>query len=127
MGRVRKYVKVNGMDCWTLFDSGAENTYVVRQVAGRLERTRLPTAKKIRLGGTVHEVIEICTLDATVSDKPIKVAGAYVVDHIGRDERAMRDFDILLGARALQDWGIELLVGQEDIDVSRYPGEFVEF
>lgn len=41
MGRIREYIKVNGKKCWTLFDSGDQNTYVVPDVARRLVTKKL--------------------------------------------------------------------------------------
>ncbi len=32
MGRIRQMIMVNGRECWTLFDTGARNTYVVHSV-----------------------------------------------------------------------------------------------
>jgi hypothetical protein len=29
MGRIRERIRINGRKCWTLFDSGAQNSYVV--------------------------------------------------------------------------------------------------
>jgi len=33
MGGIRQRIKVDGRECWTLFDTGARNTYVVPAVA----------------------------------------------------------------------------------------------
>lgn len=53
MGRVREMIKVDGRECWTLFDTGARNTYVVPEVASAL--TTSQTARPIRsaLGGSL--------------------------------------------------------------------------
>jgi len=29
MGRITKNIEINGRNCWSLFDSGAKNTYIV--------------------------------------------------------------------------------------------------
>ncbi len=127
MGRVRMNIKVGGRDYWTLFDSGAENTYVVSSVAARLERTKLREVKTTSLGGRRHSVKQACVLRARVDGKTVEVPGTYVIDSIGADKQAKRDFEILFGARAMQDWGIELDLKRETLDLSRYPVEFVEF
>jgi hypothetical protein len=41
MGRVREHIRVNGKQCWTLFDTGARNTYVVPAVAALVTTTKL--------------------------------------------------------------------------------------
>ena len=126
MGRVREYIKVKARPCWTLFDSGAENTYVAAAAAAPLRPEKLRRARKTRLGGNLHTITRDCRLVALVDGKPVEVR-AYVIDRIGRDRRARRDFDVLFGARAMQDWGIELNLKRERLDLSGYPGEFVEF
>ena len=37
MGRIRQMIAVDGRECWTLFDSGARNTYVIPAVADLLK------------------------------------------------------------------------------------------
>lgn len=127
MGRVRTAIRVKGRDCWTLFDSGAENTYVVSSVAAGLERITLQEAKTVKLGGRSHRVRQACVLRARIDGRTVEVPGAYVIEFIGRDRQAKRDFEVLFGARAMQDWGIELDLKHERVDLSGYPGEFVEF
>ncbi|MBI3824322.1 MAG: hypothetical protein HY289_16775 [Planctomycetes bacterium] len=98
MGRIREHIKVNGKKCWTLFDSGARNTYVVPAVAARLDTFKLP---------------KIFT-------------DAVVIDDIGMDEDG-KPIEILFGALAMQHWGIRLVLAEERLDLTHYPKEFVEF
>ena len=49
-----------------------------------------------------------------------------VIDSIGRDEDN-KPIEVLFGALAMQQWGIRLIPETEDIDLSHYPSEFVEF
>jgi hypothetical protein len=51
---------------------------------------------------------------------------AMVVDEIGKDEDGRR-IEILFGALALRQWGIRPVPGEERLDLSHYPEEFVEF
>lgn len=128
MGRVRTEVRVNGGVCWTLFDSGAENAYIVRELGKQLDPKRLPEGRrwKSRLGGRAHRIRQDCRLVAKVEGKLVMVQ-AYLVDVIGFDKRAKRPIEILFGAHAMQQWGIELDLKHERLDMSRYPDEFVEF
>ena len=48
MGRIRQDIKVKGKKCWTLFDSGARNTYVVPAVAALVGTFKLPKSFKSR-------------------------------------------------------------------------------
>lgn len=126
MGRVRTSIKVNGRDCWTLFDPGAINTYVVRGVAKNLQRFKIIRTRNVKLGGKTHKIREGCILIAKIKGKPVQIE-AYVTDYLGRDRESKRNFEVLFGARAMQDWGLELDVKNEKLDLSDYPGEFVEF
>lgn len=126
MGRVRANITVNGQNYWTLFDSGAVNTYVTAVRATSLETSRLARPHRVRLGGTVHRVTHDAKLVAKIQGKVVDVR-AYVVSRIGRDHEAKRDFDVIFGARAMQDWGIELDLKAEKLDMRGYPRKFVEF
>ena len=64
-------------------------------------------------------------LEAEIEGRPISTH-AMVVDDIGTDEEGV-PIDILLGALAMQQWGIRLVPEQETLDLSHYPDEFVEF
>jgi hypothetical protein len=55
MGRVREPIQVNGRKYWTLFDTGARNTYVIPAVAAHLATARLPKPFRSALGGGVKK------------------------------------------------------------------------
>lgn len=126
MGQVRCEIKVNGKKCWTLFDSGAENTYVTKEVAHLLNPQPLPKVWRSSLGGGVHKITHSCRLDAIIKRHWVFVE-TYVIDKIGFDKKKGRSFDILFGARAMQQWGVELNFKKEQVEFPYYPKEFVEF
>ena len=64
MGRIREYIRVNGKKFWTLFDSGARNTYIVPAVAAHLTTTKLPKAFRSSLGGGVKKATHGAILTA---------------------------------------------------------------
>jgi hypothetical protein len=125
MGRIREFIQVNGKKYWTLFDSGARNTYVTPQVATHLTTTELPKALKSALGGGVKKASQAALLLARVEKHHIST-NAYVIDEIGRDEDG-RPIDVVLGALAMQQWGIRLVLEEERLDLTHFPKEFVEF
>jgi hypothetical protein len=125
VGRIRDYVKVNGKKCWTLFDSGAQNTYVVARVARLLVTKKLKKPFRTALGGGVKKTATAAILDADVQGHKI-VTNAMVIDEIGHDEDG-KAIDILFGALAMQQWGIRLVPKEERLDLSHYPKEFVEY
>lgn len=125
MGRVRAQIHVRGRRRWTRFDSGAENTYVLPEVASGCPVTRVDK-RHVRLGGRTHQVDRSLILPARAEGKPADVE-AYIIDEIGYDRKAKRPFEVLFGALAMQKWGIVLRMRPERLDMSGYSKEFVEF
>ena len=125
MGRIREMIKVNGRDCWTLFDSGARNTYVVPEVASMLKTSRFAEPFRSALGGETKESTATALLEAKVEGRRVSTH-AMVIDRIGEDEDGT-PIEILFGALAMQQWGIRLIPEQEKLDLSHYPEEFLEF
>lgn len=125
MGRIRQTIKVDGQECWTLFDTGARNTYVIPSVADVLKTSTMARAFKTALGGGVKETRTSAILEAEIEGHPISTH-ALVIDEIGKDEDG-KPIEILFGALAMQQWGIRPVPDEERLDLSHYPDEFVEF
>jgi hypothetical protein len=125
MGRIRQTIKVDGQECWTLFDTGARNTYVIPSVAQVLSTSAMPRAFRTALGGAVRETNTSAILEAEIEGHPI-ATHALVIDEIGKDEDG-KPIEILFGALAMQQWGIRPIPDEERLDLSHYPEEFVEF
>jgi hypothetical protein len=123
--RVRERIKVDGRECWTLFDTGVRSTYVLNVVADK--RGTMATFHPIRtaLGGSVKETTRTALLQAEVQGHPVSTH-ALVVDEIGEDEDGRR-IEILFGALAMRQWGIHPVPDEDRLDLSHYPEEFVEF
>jgi hypothetical protein len=125
VGRIREKIRVDGRECWALFDTGARNTYVVPAVAELLVTEETPHLIRAGLGGGIKETRRTAILHAEVAGRPISTH-AMVVDEIGTDEDG-RPVEVLFGALAMQQWGIRPIPDQEELDLSHYPEEFVEF
>ncbi len=125
MGRIRKMIDVQGRDSWTLFDSGARNTYVVPDVAARLLTTNLPRPMQTKLGGETKTSSRATVLVGEIAGKAFHTE-AIVIDNIGVDDTG-KPIEILFGALAMQQWGIRLVPESEELDLSHYPSVFVEF
>ncbi len=125
MGRVREYIQVNGRKCWTLFDTGALNTYVTKEVAGFLTTSKLKRVFRSALGGSTKVAKESAILDATIEGHSISTH-AMVINEIGADENG-KAIEVLFGALAMQQWGIRPIPDQEKLDMSHYPKVFLEF
>jgi len=125
MGRVREHIRVNGRKCWTLFDSGARNTYVVPAVASLLATTKLPKTLRSGLGGKIQKVAKAALLVAQVQGHEVST-NALVVRDIGKDEEG-KTIEVLFGALAMQQWGIRPVPDEERLDLTHYPKELLEF
>jgi hypothetical protein len=125
MGRIRRTIKVNGRECWTLFDTGARNTYVTVDVASVLTTAKTRRPFRSAIGGTIKETTETALLEAEVEGRRISTH-AMVIDEIGKDEEGT-SIDILFGALAMQQWGIRPIPDEERLDLTHYPEEFLEF
>ena len=125
MGRMRQTISVHGRDAWTLFDSRARNSYVIPDVAAHLATTDLPHPTYTKLGGETKASVRAAVLVGEVAGKPFHTE-AMVIDRIGDDEDG-KAIEVLFGALAMQQWGIRLIPETEQLDLSHYPSEFVEF
>ncbi len=125
MGRIRQMIKVDGRQCWTTFDAGARNTYVVPAVAAMLSTSKAPRPIRTALGGHIRQSDTRAILEAEIEGHPISTH-ALVVDQIGTDEDG-RSIEVLFGALAMQQWGIRPVPDEEKLDLSHYPEEFIEF
>lgn len=125
MGRIRQMIKVNGRKCWTLFETGARNTYVVKSVSSLLITSKIKKPFRTAIGGQVKETTQTALLEAEVEGRRISTH-AMVINEIGNDENGI-PIEILFGALAMQQWGIRLIPEQEKLDMSHYPEEFIEF
>jgi hypothetical protein len=125
MGRVREYIVVKRRKCWTIFDTGARNTYVVPDVAALLATSQLPKPFRSALGGKVRKASQAAVLDAEVLGYRISTH-ALVIDDIGKDEDG-KPIEVLFGALAMQQWGIRPVPDEERLDLSHYAKEFLEF
>ena len=96
MGRIREMINVDGRDCWTLFDTGARNTYVIPAVAARLTTSETRHPIRSALGGGVKMTNQTAILEAEVEGHPISTH-ALVVDEIGADEDG-RSIEVLFGS-----------------------------
>lgn len=118
-------IRVDGRECWTLFDTGARNTYVTRSVAEALTTSSTDATVRTALGGAIRETNTAAHLVARIDGRPISTH-ALVLDEIGPDENGT-PIEILFGALAMQQWGIRPVPDEERLDLTHYPNEFIEF
>src|SRR5260370_37642809 len=119
MGRIRLAIKVDGRECWTLFDTGARNTYVLPSVAQVLKTSPTPRTIRTALGGRVKETNTAALIEAEIQGHAISTH-ALVLEEIGNDEDGTPS-EILFGALAMQQWGIRLVPDEARLVLSQYP------
>src|SRR6266705_4907569 len=119
MVRIRQMIAVDGRKCWTLFDSGARNTYVTPSVAELLKTSPTPRTIRTALGGTIKETNTEAVLHAEIEGHSVSTY-ALVIQNIGNDEDG-KAIEILFGALAMQQWGIKLNPPEEKLDLTNYP------
>jgi hypothetical protein len=118
MGRVRSNIVIGDQSFWALFDTGAKNSYVVEEVAGRLPTFPLEPAEGVALGGRAHRVDRLCLLFCEVEGLPVHLH-ARVLPEIGTDDEGKR-IEVLFGALAMQEWGIVPIPHEEWLDMTHY-------
>lgn len=125
MGRIRREINIKGRKFWTLFDTGAQNTYVTPKVAALLSTSKLSKPFRTSLGGGVKESKRTALLEGKVEGYQISTH-AMIINEIGNDEDG-KPIDVLFGALAMQQWGICPVPKEERLDMTHYPKVFVEF
>ena len=73
----------------------------------------------------MKETTTAAVLQAEIEGRPISTH-AMVVNDIEADEDG-RPIEIMVGALAMQQWGIRPIPDEERLDLSHYPEEFIEF
>jgi len=106
MERIRQMIAVDDRNCWTLFDSGARNTYVIPAVAEILKTSATPGPIRTALGGTIKVARQVALLEGNIQGHPFSTH-ALVVEEIGPDQDG-KSIEILFGAMAMRQWGIRL-------------------
>lgn len=124
MSRIFREMEVNGVRYWTLFDSGARGSYVTRSVSEHLPGGTLRKSVERRLGGYTFSIDRVCTLIGSVEDYEISTV-AMVVDHLFPDEHG-RGIEIIIGAEAMELWGIGMDMANRRLDFTHYAREATE-
>ena len=118
MGRVRGYIDVGDRRLWALFETGARNSYIMQDAVGGLPTWTLVKPLNAPLGGASHTVRSECALVGGIEGYDFSVK-ARVIEDLGVDEDGKR-IDVLFGARAMQDHGINVDVVDRRLDFSKF-------
>lgn len=127
MGRMVINFEIGGNPIKALIDTGSLNSYVERGVLppGIPVKKRVPHYSAI--GGRHLLITEECLLEGKINGLDFST-DAFVVDELGKLEPEGIEFSLLLGARALEKYGIKVdpKTGELDLEGLRRR-EFTEF
>ena len=73
-------IAVDGRKCWTLFESGARNTYVTPSVAELLKTSPTPRTIRTALGGAIKETNTEAFLHAEIEGHPVSTYALVIKD-----------------------------------------------
>lgn len=130
MARIYREIRVDGRNLLALFDTGSRHSYVRRaSLPPSVQPRRLRESRITRFGGRVHTVEAECYLAGDLDDIEVTLH-AYLVEDIGPAEELERAIDLLVGAPAMEMWGVRIDLSQEapvlDLTLARRR-EFYEY
>jgi hypothetical protein len=125
MARLIKKIEIEGKEVEALFDTGAWNTYVEKDILEDVPIRKIPKPYKVGLGGKELEVTEICTILGKIEGlgfhtEAIPIEKIGIVD--GKEVKA------IIGVLTMERWEIiiNLKQGTLNLDGLRR-GIFIEY
>ena len=103
MGRIRGEIVVGGQKRWTLFDSGARQSYIVADSAPPSDIKSLSVERTMALGGKSHRVRRVCLVFAEVEGHLLDFAA--IMEGVPTEGGSQADPDATL--REYFDWRLE--------------------
>jgi hypothetical protein len=126
MARPIRPVRINGRQARALFDTGSIRSYIRLSLARSCPHVRLRKPVTVGLGGQVLRLRLTCLVEAQLEGHPFDFQ-AYPVRRIGSDETG-KEIDLLIGALAMEQWGLTLDPRTGRIDIRRLKRrEFTEY
>jgi len=125
--RIYDRIVVSGESLYTLFDTGAWNSYITRAAAYRckLKLRGLNKALRVGLGGEKRLLREHVSLEGSLRRHSFHLE-PYVVDELGHGDED-RKIDLLFGLLAMEQWGVQPDVRNKRIDLTYFTKDFIEY
>ena len=125
--RIYDTIVVNRHSFHTLFDTGAQNSYITRDALNRANLTSVKLKKPFRmgLGGEARLLKEYTVIDGTIESNYFSIH-AFIVDGLGVTHDG-KTIDMLFGLAAMEVWGVDLDIKNKRVDLSRFAKEFIEY
>lgn len=125
MSRIVKTVEIEGKPAVALFDTGAYQSYVRRELIAEVPKRTLPEPYRVGLGGKTIEVTEACVAIARIDGLSLDAEVVPVEDLGSADGHRL---DAVIGALVMEKWEIKLdpRSGTLDLEGLRRR-EFTEF
>lgn len=125
MGRIVRQIEIEGKAARALFDTGAYQSYVRRELISDVPKRTLPEPYRVGLGGKVIEVTEVCVAIARIEGLSLD-AEVVPVDCLG--EADGEPLDAVIGALVMEKWEIKLDPRNGALDLAGLRRrEFTEF
>lgn len=125
MGRIVKKVKLGNREVKALFDTGAERSYIRKDVIP--EGTSCNRIKSFRTGldGELREIDEACVVEPEIEGDSFDVK-THPLERIGEIEG--EEVDMLIGTTPMEEWDIKLNPSEKELDLTGLKRrEFTEF
>ena len=125
--RIYDTIVVNRQSLHTLFDTGAQNSYITRDAVNRagLSPIKLKKPFPMGLGGEARLLKEQTIIDGTLERNYFTIT-AFIVDGLGVTHDG-KTIDMLFGLAAMEVWGVDLDIKNKRVDLSRFAKEFIEY
>lgn len=125
--RIYDQVIVKGKPLFTLFDSGAQDSYITREAAKKLnlKPQRIAHSYGVGLGGKKRIIKEFVPLDGILHGFTF-IIFPLVVDDLGKTRNG-ETIELLFGILAMEKWGVELDIKGKKVDTRHFAKDFTEF
>ena len=125
MSRIVKQIEIEGRPARALFDTGACQSYVRRELIAEVPKRTLPEPYRVGLGGKAIEVTEACVAIARIEGLSLD-AEVVPVGHLG--EADGEPLDAVIGGLVMEKWEIKLDPKNGTLDLEGLRRrEFTEF
>jgi hypothetical protein len=123
--RLVKEIEIEGKKAFALFDTGALNTYIKKELLQDVPKRIIPVPYKVGLGGKEIEIKEACVAIGKIEGLVFD-AEAIPIEELGRVDGYK--LDAIIGALTMEKWEIrvDLRTGKLDLEGLRRR-EFTEY
>ncbi len=105
MSRVIKKIEIEGQEVNALFDTGAVNTYILKDMVANVPILSIEQPYKVGLGGDTIEVTEVCVFRGKIEGLGFD-GKAIPVEKIGKIDG--NNVEAIIGVLVMENWEISV-------------------